>query len=1575
MFNSSNSVPYKSLRREFNLEYFKLKTTDMGKLDKDLWENVDAKVTDFNQEFAKKGGKYVIYSWLSKTIVAKYFGANSSGSALVDPDDPEAELVIEKLNSLENAFATVSVLPVLKTGIVDDTEYESLSTIEQLTYAIRYGIYRLKQIASVQISGDKVNMVAANSEQLERVFNKHNEILRDTNLESLTGNNKLYVAQVDLWLHALGMVTEGMDDINSPEDCKEAILQVMGTTENSIRSKVSKNEKLSTREEIAALAYDHPASVAKYLSHQSMFPNVNNADIYYIGRPERKYTSVDNEVLRSKWIEFETEYNACSRLGGETPEGRASTIGIRFKVISQLADVGAYAEVISEGMATDPRLNFVQKDIIDQCGLTAKEIVFCADWLIMSENDYVQKYNYLKTIPAGDWFAYELGLLAEARIVGYLYGEQLVKVALARGQIARGQYAMALDALSNIRFLFEYLLCETSQAAWYTPYLVRHDTSIEGETYSPIDITLEDIYQICLKAGLLNASDYLDYYWDNNRPLTYFWIANEVGAEFSGYWQQGRGLSSAYIPMQTNVYDPYAMIDLVDTEWIDYHYKWGFHRKALMIDTGSDAAQAYYVNHSHGQLRIATLQDLLNCESEIVLYIDDNFYNADAVAELQDKSYGVYGATAGSDENNIFHNIGSWMSIFNDLDIPTIVKTGEHTQYSLDIANNVKTMDEEVTEDEQSSWFSYESQIMAPDDIRRQFMKSEYSELTTFAFVSNIYREKESFALITSITGKEYPVFVSSATVPTLVDASEEEMAVIYNYALLKNLKGMMTVGYETNLDITSPLYMDLYGNILTESGLVVVSAASNATLHNVENYYSEANVGFLSSYGTEWKIPLDWNLSEEFMTYFFIPNKEDNVWDIRPMTIDGTGMNWAALSYSSATVKKALINYYLFDVINSGQVNLYKNMNIIHEVVRGAPIEYIDPAKEGINGTTIDRSGVIAAAKLDALINELDWDDENSIMSVPTLEYLDNYELIVTIVFKVLLIIIIVMLMVTLFTDIIKSRVSWRTFFSCLKTLLIGVGSVLLIPVMFNVSYYQSNKYLLQDEAEYISMFNAEKVMAGVEIGTTEIKETAKQTKILLKLDSYQFDWWANLDKVIFGDSVTVMKNAYKDYLTDTPLSDFSNIQLKNDGAYIDIQDIYDTTYIDFISRTKMMRSITSEDPVASYYIPYYYFQDAIIASLNNYNASHNIYMYSTKVMRGGRVKTVNLSTPYFTSPEFMEEGSDFLGLYQLYDNVEGSVVYGNVFEESAIEPARKSQWYVGTQLSDEEILKRIDKVHQHMREFVNNNRNVLGKITDETFIKSLAMSTAMYYNRIFGIPSANEFEVYQLSNADLLRLSISDRDTTLETSPLSFSRFILTNSGVVGTYAGVFLVIITMFTAIAKTVLTIVILALLITSIYVQKIILQKENKSVVGYIITLLVICSANVLYAIFIKCVMLVPATGLSPTLCILLQIIVQIGYLLILSLTVVFAIRDWKNIGYSFYEVGISGIKNKFKSMFSGFGNRAPRTAGAGGDMSASDIMSAQPGDYRQPKHGFTDDARREKQLAIKRKKSGHDNLD
>ena len=84
----------------------------------------------------------------------------------------------------------------------------------------------------------------------------------------------------------------------------------------------------------------------------------------------------------------------------------------------------------------------------------------------------------------------------------------------------------------------------------------------------------------------------------------------------------------------------------------------------------------YYVTGKQGSVRPAKLKDMLQPERDIVLYLDDNLYNIDKIAEMQGMNYTRLANTeeAGTDNSNqsLGEKVETWWEGVVDTDIETI---------------------------------------------------------------------------------------------------------------------------------------------------------------------------------------------------------------------------------------------------------------------------------------------------------------------------------------------------------------------------------------------------------------------------------------------------------------------------------------------------------------------------------------------------------------------------------------------------------------------------------------------------------------------------------------------------------------------------------------------------------------------------------------------------------------------------------------------------------------------------------------------------------------------------------------
>lgn len=1090
---------------------------------------------------------------------------------------------------------------------------------------------------------------------------------------------------------------------------------------------------------------------------------------------------------------------------------------------------------------------------------------------------------------------------------------------IAQQQTSFSQRGSDIAALKSI---YEALSWANDDALWDFWDSKNSEATFDGDEYK----SLKAIYDYLLS---VNAFDGISEYDPESvdSPLRYFFGDAETGGggksfSLSEDVKTGILASASFLPMKTNLYDPYTYSNVVDTEWLlNFHSKFGYNRKALYIDTNVDSAVNFQRTGTRGELKVCTLEDLLYADKDIVLYLDDNLYNVKELAELTDKAFDrLDNVDAASKEDpSLLGKLSDFVTGFFDVSMENIAKTAEVTTYSQKVRDSVANSDKLFGS---TKWVDYfytneeAGKYLEPDKLwvdgkmDQNAVASSYTPLTAFAVLSAVYNDSSLFNTLNTVLNRNTPVFISSPTVPYLEEANDFERNQIYNYLLLKNLDSQMSVDYANNLDMTSPVYMDIYGNIVTESGIVVVPSAANATLWR--SGYTPYNAAFYSTYGDDFVLEYNKDATElnNVLSNVLTPVDETE-WQLTSVAVNGGSIDLSKLSTADKDSLAAVTEVFAYDLSVGGIYDQAKWEMIITEVLRGAPIEHIDKDFEGLNlSHRVTKNGLVVAEKLEFLVDALSSKGTNTTLSIPNPAYMDGIEYIVFFAFKILILAILVIWMVTIYVDAVGGGVNLRTGLKCIGAVVLVLSLIVGVPAAFEVSYYQSNKLLLQNETEYLMMLNLEKRESGQEIGITSVHEPDTNTTLYLKLADIDIPWYDLLPKIITSSTANNLEALYADYEGQHPVASAEGVTVINDAVYISTDQLFDSSSISFSPTLQKIWQQSSGDTPASYYTPYYYFLENLIFKANKYSSDNEYYSYTTKVQRGGKLKTLGYVQPYFTSEQFMEEGMDYFGLYTLYD-VTPPMLYTDeaLMSDAEIEAARGSQW-CNMNLSEKAKQQRIEKLNEYARKWVADHKELLGKVTDETFLKCFALSCAMEHNRLFNTLRADNLEIYELSNEDLMRLSIADHDTVMKDSTMSYARFVFSVGGTPAVYAAALLTLVNFVSSWVKPIATLIVFCITCISIFVFKLILRKSNNSIYGYICTILLMCSINVLGSVFLKLSMYIPSTGMSPTVCILIQILVQCAYIFALFMVIKTALKDWRNVGLERYNLNFNKLTSR-----------------------------------------------------------------
>lgn len=992
----------------------------------------------------------------------------------------------------------------------------------------------------------------------------------------------------------------------------------------------------------------------------------------------------------------------------------------------------------------------------------------------------------------------------------------------------------------------------------------------------------------------------------------------------------GIRFSSTFVPMQTNIYDPATWTLLNDDEFYEFHYKWGYNRKALYIDKNGDAASDWYVTRKQGETRVATLQDVLSCEKDIVLYIDDNFYNADQLAEMQDKVFDRLDnvdTESRKSAGGLFASVSRWFKDLFTIDILETVKTAEKTQYNVSLKRGCDDFADTYSE-EWKPKSSKNGAVLAGPEIKEylgygdendtdSIMIEGYSYMQPFALVSAIYRDGsgEYFNFINKkLHEKQSPVFISSKNVALQPNSGNEETRSLINYTILKNMQDDLITNYTTNVDLESPIYMDVYGNIVTESGRVIIPVASNATLNigDTNNSYNIYNAGWLHTYGNTWYIP---DTYKDIKIDKLILDEDNRKWVMQDAVINSK-VSLNRLSIANDSTLETLYALYSRQFQSKWRSNFDLDSYVVWimmEVMRGAPLENIRKDFEGLNPVRLKTKHVGTAIALEKLTDAISNSKSNSLLKMPEVHNSAVMSYVTLFIYKVGMIVIILMLMIQIFVNGLRSEFRMVTILKLIGSIGLTIGVVYVVPKLYDLSQYTSNKLLLQGETEYMSMLNLEKQEAGVELTMTDILDPELNTDLYITLDKLDIKWYSLVYKILvapLGDSIT---DVYADARDENLATDIDEFDIYNDEIRISLNNLFSSSDVILDQEYHYIYQNFNNNCDSSHYLPYYMFVDKIVAYINDFNYKNDTYSYTTQIYAGGKIKSIGLMKQFYTSDEFANDNTtDYWGIYDLYgiaNDIDQSVASSDLTADDIEEDLRKYTAWYNDNLTEDEIKVRAEMMNDEGKKWIAANRALMGKISDETIIKSFALHMSLYYNKIFGVNSAREIEIANLDMNDLVKLSIASKDKVLINSPMSFSRFVFHVGGEVATILAAILQVVLMIASFVRPISTLVVFVSIYLSIFIYRLILRKNSNNVRGLIKLMLLICSLNLFYAILIKISILLPSILKSPSLCMLVQILLHGIFAFLFMYVALLSIRNWQDLGNTILSQGFQGFKD------------------------------------------------------------------
>lgn len=1148
-------------------------------------------------------------------------------------------------------------------------------------------------------------------------------------------------------------------------------------------------------------------------------------------------------------------------------------------------------------MQSVPTVDSEVKSLIDELSTSESGEVFyrelepsnIGDVGIINTTEYIRFMNVVNEIAV-----YKPRFTSDSELAGLTVASKTTDGILKKAEELR-QMKAAVSFIESLPFAYDV---EQVKKMWYD----------KDPTAS---MSLEDLYQLVANLGLDADVQTDDAKKNEKRPLSEFF---DDDGKLSGLIKIGIAQSSMYVPLQTNVYEPYTYSSIDNEDFFSkFHNMWGYNRKALYMDTSKTAATTLYNTGKKGKLRPALLRDLINQEGDIVLYSDTALYNANRMQTLEDKALSTGKAASSVAETAEQAVSGKW-DIIEDRMTKSI--SGAFSDLWSNLSKSLSLSLSSYEETLKDDWKMKEGDdtALGGKDIDKYLHQENYSELKPLAVQSAILRDSKTVDMIQPWIKK--PVFISSKTLAKQKNASSTEKNTYLNYVLLKNIGGNAKVEYKTSMDYNSPVYLDAYGNILTETGYIVVPVMANASINESYDPYTAA---FIGTYGNSYSIPKEYADCIDSIKDLVELNEEKGIYEFKAQ-VEGGVIDFQRLSTNSEETQSRLFNLARGHIEEGSFSNKKYIVNVLLEVMRGAPMDKIDKQTEGLKSSIdVSRAGVVQANKLDDLKKALGTSEDSTIIAPPNLAYMGGVEYAVLFVYKVTMLIIVFLLLWQIFSLAMTGGINIFTIPKMILTVAITVSVLYVIPVTYETTYYQVNKYLLQSEAEYISLLNLEKEENGMERGMKSVNEPTINTKLLLQIEDVNIPWYKLFMDIIYAPLDSNFSKIYSDYAKTNMAASATDFETIGDGLYLDVQDLYDSSTVVFNPNYKCLYQYNNGDIPASFYVPYYVFLDALIYNVNTFNSDNNLYSYTTSTFKGGKVKSIGLAKEYFNSDSFINSDNiDILYLNQIYKVPINGQINSPFNEETDVGKMRESLWF-NDNLNEDDVRNRIEIIYGKAKEFVSDNRDLLGRISDETFLKVMALSMAIDYNVAFGVDSCQSLEIYKLSSDDLIRVSILPREDVIKGSAYSYSRFVFEYTGTIGVYEAAILEIIIFAASWIRPAMLIILFVCLYGSVFINKLILQKEDVSAKGFMKLILILSVTNLTYGVLLKASTLLPNVGLPPTVNILCLIVLHVIFLILnVGITLV-VFTNWRDLGSGKFSnigrdiVSAVGLGSKFSN--------------------------------------------------------------
>ena len=609
---------------------------------------------------------------------------------------------------------------------------------------------------------------------------------------------------------------------------------------------------------------------------------------------------------------------------------------------------------------------------------------------------------------------------------------------------------------------------------------------------------------------------------------------------------------------------------------------------------------------------------------------------------------------------------------------------------------------------------------------------------------------------------------------------------------------------------------------------------------------------------------------------------------------VASTTVTWDNPNTRVAALKKLLFSVHY---LNTADIYSMTTVNLVLEVLRGAPIEFIDLEAEGISTTrALTKGGATIAFMSEKLLNSIQTDSNgtersakfSATLNVLDLFHIESAEKIALLAVKLLLIGFLILLAVQIVADASVGKMPIKTVGRIIITCVLTGTCISLLPVLTEFSLSKLTQMALQPEAAELLAMQAQRDSYGVEIGITESYNTESSTDIIVKVGELDVQWYDLLLYSVYSSIDNSFRDLYIEAADGLPLAEASYTFTSGKNIYMDLGKVMDSTIVQYngelgILTNERLSESSEEDLSASYLFPYYVFLDQLIANVNMYNQKAGVQPLTYNINSDGSIRTQDMTYAYFHSPEFFTTDYDVLDLYRILGTNTPKLSYCNYFSDDEIITMNGSLWFPETRDSDS-LEKSIETLYQNARAYIVNNSDMLSYVSDGAFLKSFAMYLAIEYNSIFGVGVADAFELKCVDTKDMLRYVVSEPKDVYKYATRSFSRYAFEASDIAGVLLATTLFAIMCVTNAIKVVAYVLTYITAIGSIIYHRVFKHEEDYSVYGIFILIGEITLLNVIYSASLKVMMNLTRWGVPGIGALVISIVMQgviiVGFLML-----------------------------------------------------------------------------------------------